>query len=333
MDEDGLDGKALQQEAIELERRLQEIRTQLNGAQPGRAHVQIDTFKKYPTKEAKINSRENMDSDVSKLSLHALLLLSDSSLPLGSFAFSNGLESFLAHNRTDRLRNNNTGKASVHLFHPFLKLSLLNTASTTLPFLLAAYRDSSRLESLDDIYDASIICTVARRASVAQGRALMGVWEKSLASAPGHSNQTHVVEALRELAKRLRTLTKDPDDIPSAHAHFGPVFGVVAAALSIPDRETAYTFLLSHAKAVLSAGVRAGVLGPFASQAILAGQAVFMRENQEKEVQGMMGLRELIDYCITKEWNANVEDAGITVPAIDLWQGRHELLYSRIFNS
>lgn len=36
---------------------------------------------------------------MSPAALHTLLLLADSALPLGSFAFSSGLESFLAHHR------------------------------------------------------------------------------------------------------------------------------------------------------------------------------------------------------------------------------------------
>jgi urease accessory protein UreF len=32
-------------------------------------------------------------------------------------------------------------------------------------------------------------------------------------------------------------------------------------------------------------------------------------------------------------WFLQPEDAGQVVPALDLWLGRHELLYSRIFNS
>jgi len=33
------------------------------------------------------------------------------------------------------------------------------------------------------------------------------------------------------------------------------------------------------------------------------------------------------------EWETEPEDAGQVVPVLDLWVGRHELLYSRIFNS
>jgi urease accessory protein len=33
------------------------------------------------------------------------------------------------------------------------------------------------------------------------------------------------------------------------------------------------------------------------------------------------------------ERGTKVEDAGLSVPVMDLWVGRHEVLYSRIFNS
>ena len=97
---------------------------------------------------------------------HFLLLLSDSALPLGSFAFSSGLESYLAHTR---------GSSS---FSTFLPISVSSYAATTLPFVLAAHRDPSSIADLDDYLDAAIICTVGRRASIAQGRALLGIWER-----------------------------------------------------------------------------------------------------------------------------------------------------------
>ncbi len=36
---------------------------------------------------------------------------------------------------------------------------------------------------------------------------------------------------------------------------------------------------------------------------------------------------------IEREWWTPIEMAGQTVPMMDLWIGRHEVLYSRIFNS
>jgi urease accessory protein len=44
-------------------------------------------------------------------------------------------------------------------------------------------------------------------------------------------------------------------------------------------------------------------------------------------------IQEGILKVIEQEWDTNIEDAGQSVPVMDLWIGRHEMLYSRIFNS
>jgi urease accessory protein len=82
-------------------------------------------------------------------------------------------------------------------------------------------------------------------------------------------------------------------------------------------QQTAYVFMLSHVKALLSAAVRASMFGPYHAQKVLA----------SIEVQD--GIRQAID----REWETKIEDAGQSVPVMDLWVGRHEMLYSRIFNS
>ena len=87
--------------------------------------------------------------------------------------------------------------------------------------------------------------------------------------------------------------------------------------MDLPLSQTAYIFLFNHAKAVLSAAVRASVMGPYQAQGVLASGA----------------LQEHIRECGNREWETQVEDAGQVVPVMDLWIGRHELLYSRIFNS
>jgi urease accessory protein len=101
-----------------------------------------------------------------------LLLLSDSALPIGSFAFSSGLESFVHH-----LPQNNGFSEDV-LIH-FLRESLRSLAFTTLPFVNSAHTSPENAVSLDDQFDATITCPVARRASLAQGKALLTIWEKA----------------------------------------------------------------------------------------------------------------------------------------------------------
>lgn len=251
-------------------------------------------------------------------SLHALLLLSDSQLPLGSFAFSSGLESFLGHKKLSNTHLSSSATAKLTAFQAFLEQSVANVSSTALPYVLAAYHDPAKLEDLDNDFDASTPCTVARRASITQGKALITLWEKALSgSASATSTATKEVTTF---AVRLKSNTSDPFGL-QLQAHFAPLFGAVCAALGLSSTNTAYMFLLNHAKAVLSAGVRASVMGPYQSHTIMASPK----------------LQKCIKDCIRREAMVesenSVEKAAVTVPTMDLWMGRHELLYSRIFNS
>ncbi|KAI1131905.1 UreF-domain-containing protein [Nemania abortiva] len=263
---------------------------------------------------------------------HYLLLLSDSALPLGSFAFSSGLESYLAHARSPH-SSSSSSPSSTTAYHytpsfaSFLPLSLSSYASTTLPFVLAAHRAPDTIAALDDALDASIICAVGRRASTAQGRALLSIWEKSLA--PSSAVSSSARRALETFSAALRRASSsssasrkpgsdEQDDLPpSVSAHLAPLFGAVARLLGLTLRQTAYVFLFSHAKALVSAAVRASLFGPYQAQRVLAGGE----------------LQVLIADMVRREWDVPVEEAGQSVPVMDLWIGRHEMLYSRIFNS
>ncbi|KAL4999068.1 hypothetical protein BDV10DRAFT_61298 [Aspergillus recurvatus] len=254
----------------------------------------------------------------SSATYHALLLLSDSALPLGSFAYSNGLESYIAHNKP--LPRTITPVTS---FHRFLRLSLASMGSLSLPYVLAAYRDPSDLEILDNDLDASTPCPVAQRASIAQGRALLGVWERAFRSTYAPHNGDYLVKdpgvqsGIKAVADFSEALKCSMDDELGAKGHFAPLWGAVCLAMGMDARQSAYVFMLNHAKAVLSAAVRASVMGPYQAQSVLA----------SKDLQDMITER------IDRDWHTAVEDAGQVVPPLDLWVGRHELLYSRIFNS
>jgi urease accessory protein len=245
-------------------------------------------------------------------------LICDTALPLGSFAYSSGLESFIAHNKVSSTQN--TQSAS---FQRFLKLSIASVSSTSLPYLLEAYRFPGDLERLDNDFDASTPCTVARRASVAQGRALLNVWEKSFRMT--YSRRTHTVDsstttsavaAIENFSEALKSGGFD-DEFLGPNGHFAPLWGTFCSAVGIDINLAAYTFMLNHAKAVLSAAVRASVMGPYQAQSILASDQ----------------LRDSLNSRIQAEYHTKTEDAGQIAPVLDLWVGRHELLYSRIFNS
>lgn len=223
---------------------------------------------------------------------------------MGSFAFSSGLESYLAH----------TPRASSS-FTTFLPLSVASFASTTLPFVLAAHRKPELVADLDDQLDAAVICTVGRRASTAQGRALLGIWERSFRSTIPPGATAGDMQVLREFSGLLRK--SNGMEVPYVSGHLAPLFGVVCAIVGLDLRQTAYVFMLSHIKALVSAAVRANVFGPYQAQKVLAGEKV----------------QNLITEAIDREWMTPPEEAGQSVPVMDLWIGRHEVLYSRIFNS
>lgn len=185
--------------------------------------------------------------------------------------------------------------------------------------MLAAYRDPAQLLELDDGLDAAIMCTVGRRASIAQGRALLGVWERSLLPSLAAATKSHHAETIavfKSLSKLVRKASSE-EGLPYASAHLPPLFGSLSALLGLTIQQAAYVYLLSHVKALLSAAVRASIFGPYQAQKVLAGE----------------GVQEAISKEVERNWDKKWEEAGQEVPALDLWVGRHELLYSRIFNS
>ncbi|RYP22387.1 hypothetical protein DL765_001739 [Monosporascus sp. GIB2] len=339
----------LQNEIAELEDRLRRVKERLKCTSTSQPPPTTTSTTNNPRRTAQASSSSppplpstpspNPHSHITAAPNphHYLLLLSDSALPLGSFAFSSGLESYREHARTAR---------SPAPFASFLPLSVSSLAATSLPFALAAHRDPRRLAELDDALDAATPCAVARRASVAQGRALLGVWEKSFAPAAaatgardgglgsgvGAGDDGELREVLKEFSALLRSGSgpgsgavaaaaeedeKEGVQPQQVSAHFAPLFGAVARAVGLTARQAAYVFVLGHVRNLTSAAMRAGVFGPFQAQKILAGA----------------GAQRLVAAAVDREWDTPFEDAGQTAPILDLWVGRHEILYSKIFNS
>lgn len=269
-------------------------------------------------------------------SLHALLLLADSALPLGSFAFSSGLESYLAHQKLkQRLGGAVNGAPPTQHAHflTFLRLSIQSLAGTALPFVLAAFKEPHRLTEWDDTFDAITICNVARRASIAQGKGLLGVWARSFAASFGTfdakkgtiDGRSAAMSTLQTFQASMRPVTAKEDvsqddwgiDMAIPSGHYPPLWGAVTLLLGLAARDSVYLFLFSHLRTIASSAVRAGVLGPYQAQTVLSSPDV--RKVIAESMEGMDARK--------------VDDAAQVVPVMDLWMGRHEMLYSRIFNS
>jgi len=222
---------------------------------------------------------------------HLLLLLSDSALPIGSFAFSSGLESFVHHLPTS------SGSSLDISFH-FLRESLRSLAYTALPFVNAAHSNPENAVALDDHFDATVSCPVARRASLAQGKALLTIWEKAFLED-------------KKIGETYRISVKS-----GSGGHFGIAWGVVCSHSTISKDRCMYVFLLNHAKAVVSAAVRLSLVGPYQAQSLLAAPQT----------------RQLLRDILAETSNLDISEAGQTWALLDVYQGRQEILYSRVFN-
>ncbi|KAL1959348.1 hypothetical protein VTO42DRAFT_2151 [Malbranchea cinnamomea] len=310
----------------DLKKEIERLKEQLHSVQSSAPDTDPIKTPDTEVSDSSITSMPQEKPDFSSAFLvsHPLLLLADSALPLGSFAYSSGLESFLAHTKTQPTHTC-LSTATTDSFYKFLALSISSLASTTLPYLLKAHRCPSILGELDNDLDASTPCTVARRASVAQGLALLSVWERAYRTSYTTSSSLGEASSAAEAATAAldafsNSLKQDPDDAEfgcGANGHLAPLWGVVCVAMGVALEQAAYVFMLNHAKAVLSAAVRASVMGPYQAQAVLASK----------------NLQTLITQKLQDEWETEPGDAGQNVPVLDLWVGRHELLYSRIFNS
>ena len=294
--------------ADDVERKLRDEITSLE-SELLRARTRLKAFTTANSQEPQLQQDPSIVlQDRSRFQIstaHVLLLLSDSALPLGSFAFSSGLESYLAH-RPSR---------PAPSILSFLSLSLSSVASTLLPYLLTAFKEPTALASLDDTLDACTLCHVARRASIAQGCALITLWERAFRATV--DSEVPAASALAQFARDLKEGSGSDLDGEVRGGHFAPIWGVVTLAMGISITDSAYAFLLNHAKAVLSAAVRASLVGPYKAQSVLAGE----------------WLRQKIAKCLEDNWEIHIDDAGQDVPLMDIWIGRHEKLYSRIFNS
>ena len=187
----------------------------------------------------------NMDADREQ---YLLLLLSDRNLPTGSFVASSGLESYVKHGFLSSTTSYDTSsEETVH----FIRYSLESYAHSALPFVtdahiavseaLASWKESrdlnlegfrARVIQLDALYDAMTLNHVARRASKAQGVALLTLFSK------GFSRPAWLVSEDGD-HKRWSTISSFIDHLKldirrnTTHGHLPVCWGVLTAALGL----------------------------------------------------------------------------------------------------
>ncbi|GBB88876.1 hypothetical protein RclHR1_01550010 [Rhizophagus clarus] len=239
----------------------------------------------------------------------------DSALPTGGFVASSGLEVAV---QSGYVKDND----SLLLF---LSSSIENYAYSALPFVTDSWQIISptsnngdddealifeNIIKLDCLYESCTSNVITKRASKAQGVAMLTLFSKSFSEEFSNDN-----EGKRNIGDRIIDKFKFEIRKENAFGHLPVTFGLVSKCLGISLERAQHLFLFFFSRAALSAAVRLNVVGPYYAQRILT------------------ECHSYVETSLEKTCNIKANDAVQTSPILDILQGRHDRLYSRLFNS
>ena len=106
-----------------------------------------------------------------------------------------------------------------------------------------------------------------------------------------------------------------PSSTVEAPNHLAPVFGSVTHALGVARLDATELFLFQHLRGLTASAIRLGIVGPL--------------EAQTSQRRLAPRAREVLAACET----LTEDDIAQTAPLLEIWQGGHDRLYSRLFQS
>lgn len=263
------------------------------------------------------------------------LLLADSNLPTGSFVASSGLESFSTHGLLPPSKTDGT--------LAFVQDSLHNHAHSALPFTSDAHRlvsvlsessTQSRIDqalaaliTLDRSYESITLNHVTRRASTAQGAALLTLHARAFAPSSTSRVIPTLIDSLKLAVRR-----------GEAHGHLPVCWGVLTAALNVSLARAQHLALFLHARSILSAAVRMNTIGPYLAQQMLLSDIKPLVDTLIAECRNR---RSGVLVVGEDNSNSNLDPDEVTYttgpastwPLGEIVAIRHDLQHSRIFNS
>ncbi len=183
---------------------------------------------------------------------------------------------------------------SLTTLRTFLDDAIVQAGWTAVPLLNEAFDRPETLDRLDRLADAFLTNAVANRASRVQGRALIATALSVWPSRP------------------LADLQRQAD---RSCAHVAPLSGAAFRAIGLSRPTAQRVVLYGAARGVLSAAVRLGIVGSFEAQRLQHACAPSL-----ERVAAQCG-------------RLGAADLAQTAPFVDLFQARHDLLYSRLFQS
>ena len=232
-------------------------------------------------------------------------MAADSAFPAGAFAHSGGLEA---------VQHWKVVESAEDLWE-YLRHSLVQIGRSAVPFVSESYHDVYRLQVLDAEYDVFLSNHVTNRASRAQGRALLTAAEIAFQPRRRRAMSTRI-DADGEICHpwQLTELRKSMSEGRIA-AHLPVVFGAVCRLLNVPLAVAHRMFIYTSARDLLSAAVRLNIVGVFRAQAF--------------QFELIEFIEKLAEDCET----LRAGDATQTATVLDLLQGTHDRLYTRLFQS
>jgi urease accessory protein len=188
------------------------------------------------------------------------------------------------------------GRVDSQSLDEFTRSQLNQAAHAVVPFVAAAHREPLRFVECDLACGAMLSNHVANRASRAQGQAFLLAGSRIFSS-----------PALIRLAGDVRG--------ERAAGHFAPVFGWVCQELDIKLEPAVRLFLFLTLRSLVSSAVRLGIAGPLEGQSLQWRAAPFA------------------EALVVPASRIAMQEAAQTAPLLDLLQGGHDRLYSRLFQS
>ncbi|GAA5979796.1 hypothetical protein JCM10908_003049 [Rhodotorula pacifica] len=324
---------------------------------------------------------------------YLLLVLSDSNLPTGGFVASSGLESWLQHGYAS-IAAPPTGTSAAEPDQPlppptrskvvsagpinaFVSRSLHSYARLNAPMVRQAHaavsavrsraKEASPSKPLEietafySILTVDVLCEtmtlnhVARRASVAQGVALLTLYDRAFAPPLGSEDAIRD-EAIIRLVARYRNAVKMAED--GCNGHMSVAFGVLTAAIGVGIDAALHLFLFLHARSLLSSAVRMNSIGPYLAHRMLVNDTRQMITSALSETDPTPTRLEEVTASGEEEeddskagdwwdddpewratWTASSTEMRVhgtpttTWPLGEVVASRHDQLFSKVFNS
>jgi urease accessory protein len=178
----------------------------------------------------------------------------------------------------------------------FIEAQLAQAGGAAVPFVNEAYHQTRAFSDLDTLYDCFLTNHVANRGSRAQGQGFLLALSRSC--------DVPALQKLRDFVVR--------DKLP---CHFATVFAQALRLLDVSHSLCLRLFLFLNLRGLIASAVRLGIAGP------MAGQKLQTRLNPTAE------------SIVLRHVNSTVDQAAQTSPLLDILQGGHDRLYSRLFQT